>query len=458
VANGFKSARGASVKGAKSRTDKQKSMTDSQKQNTRGTKYGGKLGDFMAKRNKKTVGSTLDKRKTRSEGVFSPEDVVAAAGRLAATDELRDQFGSKNAAAASFNNLINRQQQRLQDRFPDGARQFIESKDIFGRPLGTGKVTPAGANFMLRNFNEAAGFSPTRGMGIMDSLRSNYEQSGAKFNPKQALGGILASLVGGPLAGLALGNFIPGGEETEEGMNEFGMPIYDGRQIDEGMTFGSVPVFDDPDPVFDSTNVFPMMRPNMPRSFTPRTLRNTPRITTPRITAGTAGVRFGQGSVPKANRFGTAGSRFQNQRMLNQPLSKYGQVGKGQPFQTRSLSNDIRNFFTKNPFGKRTPLGLGLGALGLLTGMTGNTGEATESSGGFMDTLGDVFDPSSEINQQPLFDFDPMEGIRSLFGLSEQPAFDPQSFEGQPYDPAFDDENDISERFMQDFPNRIFNV
>ena len=180
MANGFRSARGASVKGAKSRTDKQKSMTDSQKQNTRGTKYGGKLGDFMAKRNKKTVGSTLDKRKTRSEGVFSPEDVVAAAGRLAATDELRDQFGSKNAAAASFNNLINRQQQRLQDRFPDGARQFIESKDIFGRPLGTGKVTPAGANFMLRNFNEAAGLVQLGEWALwilLDLIMNNQVQS-----------------------------------------------------------------------------------------------------------------------------------------------------------------------------------------------------------------------------------------------------------------------------------------
>jgi len=103
--------------------------------------------------------------------------------------------------------------------------------------------------------------------------------------------------------------------------------------------------------------------------------------------------------------------------MLNQRLSTFGQVG--QPFQTRSLSGDLRNFFTKNPIGKRTPIGLGLGALGILSGMTGNAGEATESSGGFMDTLGDVFDSSSEINQQPLFNFDPMEGIRSLFGLSE---------------------------------------
>ena len=330
MAKGFTSARGASVKGAKSRTDKQSSMRDSQKQNPQGTTYGGKLGDFMAKRNAPKTASTLDKTITRNPKRFSPQDVVAAAGRLAATDDFRDQFGSKNAAAASFNNLINQQQQRLEDRFPDGARQFIESKDIFGRPLGTGKVTPAGANFMLRNFNEAAGFSPTRGMGIMDSLRSNYEQSGAKFNRNQALGGILASLVAGPLAGIALGNFIPGGEESEEGMNEFGMPIYDGRQIDEGMTFGSAPAFDDA-LAFDPNTIAPMMRPNMPRSFmTNRSARGMRLpINTPRLTAGTAGVKFGQGSVPKSNRFGTAGSQFQNQRMLKQPLSKYGKVGGG---------------------------------------------------------------------------------------------------------------------------------
>ena len=427
----------------------------SQTQNKKGTKYGGKLGEFMSRRNKKTTGSTLDKTITRNPNRFSPQDVAAAAGRLTNTDEFKDRFGSKNKAAESFAGLINQQQQRLEDRFPrdiftGGARQRVGDK-----------VVPAGKNLLLRNFNEAAGFNPTRGMGIMDSLRSNYEQSGAKFNRNQAIRGIIGSLLGGPLAGIALGNFIPEDERREAGLNEFGMPIFDGRQIDEYRTFGSAPVFDDPE-VFDTTSVFPMMRPTTrfmgpPRSGPPRAIRmGTPPLS--RITAGTSGVKFGQGSVPRANRFGTAGSQFQNPKMLNQRLSTFGQVG--QPFQTRSLSGDLRNFFTKNPVGKRTPLGLGLGALGLLTGMTGNTGEATESSGGFMDTLGDVFDPSSEINQRPLFDFDPMEGIRSLFGLSEpaSPAFDPQSFEGQPYDPAFDDEDDIRDRFMQDFPNRIFNV
>ena len=427
----------------------------SQIQNKRGTKYGGKLAGAMAKKNAPKRASTLDKTITRNPNRFSPQDVAAAAGRLTNTDEFKDRFGSKNKAAESFAGLINQQQQRLEDRFPrdiftGGARQRVGDK-----------VVPAGKNLLLRNFNEAAGFNPTRGMGIMDSLRSNYEQSGAKFNRNQAIRGIIGSLLGGPLAGIALGNFIPEDERREAGLNEFGMPIFDGRQIDEYRTFGSAPVFDDPE-VFDTTSVFPMMRPTTrfmgpPRSGPPRAIRmGTPPLS--RITAGTSGVKFGQGSVPRANRFGTAGSQFQNPKMLNQRLSTFGQVG--QPFQTRSLSGDLRNFFTKNPVGKRTPLGLGLGALGLLTGMTGNTGEATESSGGFMDTLGDVFDPSSEINQRPLFDFDPMEGIRSLFGLSESasPAFDPQSFEGQSYDPAFDDENDIRDRFMQDFPNRIFNV
>jgi len=407
-------ARARAAKDKRARAAKKDAEKKSQTQNKRGTKYGGKLGEFMSRRNKKTTGSTLDKTITRNPDRFSPQDVAAAAGRLTNTDEFKDRFGSKNKAAESFAGLINQQQQRLEDRFPrdifpGGARQRVGDK-----------VAPAGENLLLRNFNEAAGFNPTKGMGIMDSLRSNYEQSGAKFNRNQAIRGIIGSLLGGPLAGIALGNFIPEDERREAGLNEFGMPIFDGRQIDEYRTFGSAPVFEDPE-VFDTTSVFPMMRPTTrfmgpPRSGPPRAIRmGTPPLS--RITAGTSGVKFGQGSVPRANRFGTAGSQFQNPRMLNQRLSTFGQVG--QPFQTRSLSGDLRNFFTKNPIGKRTPIGLGLGALGILSGMTGNAGEATESSGGFMDTLGDVFDSSSEINQQPLFNFDPMEGIRSLFGLSE---------------------------------------
>ena len=78
-----------------------------------------------------------------------------------------------------------------------------------------------------------------------------------------------------------------------------------------------------------------------------------------------------------------------------------------------------------------------------------------------MDNLGDVFDPSSVMNQQPLFNFNPIEEFKNLFSSPEpaSPAFDGNSiFEGQPYDPAFNDADDTSDRYMQEFPNRIFNV
>ena len=221
----------------------------SQTQNKQGTKYGGKLGEFMAKRNAPKTASTLDKTITRNPERFSPEDVAAAAGRLTNTTEFQDRFGSKNKAAESFAGLINQQQQRLEDRFPGGARQLLR-----------GKVSPAGENFALRTFNEAAGFNPTRGMGILDSLRSNYEQSGAKFNRNQAIRGIIGSLIGGPLGGIVLGNMPMPGEERPEGINEFGMPIFDGRQIDE---FRTEPTFS-PETVID-TPMTPTRRPAQPR-------------------------------------------------------------------------------------------------------------------------------------------------------------------------------------------------
>jgi hypothetical protein len=231
---GKRSAKGASVAGAQSRAAK------------RDSRYGGKLGEFMAKRNAPKTASTLDKTITRNPERFSPEDVAAAAGRLTNTDEFQDRFGSKNKAAESFAGLINQQQQRLEDRFPGGARQLLR-----------GKVSPAGENFALRTFNEAAGFNPTRGMGILDSLRSNFEQSGAKFNRNQAIRGIIGSLIGGPLGGIVLGNMPMPGEERPEGINEFGMPIFDGRQIDE---FRTEPTFS-PETVID-TPMTPTRRPD----------------------------------------------------------------------------------------------------------------------------------------------------------------------------------------------------
>ena len=218
-----------------------KQKSKSQTQNKQGTKYGGKLAETMAKKNapkKETaLNKSLRRRIEAGINVVSPEDAAAVLGRYVGSDDAKERFGSKNKAAEAYSGLVQQQQQRLEDRFPGGARQLLR-----------GKVSPAGENFALRTFNEAAGFSPTKGMGILDSLRSNFEQSGAKFNRNQAIRGIIGSLIGGPLGGIVLGNMPMPGEERPEGINEFGMPIFDGRQIDE---FRTEPTFS-PETVIDT--------------------------------------------------------------------------------------------------------------------------------------------------------------------------------------------------------------
>ena len=225
----------------------------SQTQNKQGTKYGGKLAETMAKKNapkKETaLNKSLRRRIEAGINVVSPEDAAAVLGRYVGSDDAKERFGSKNKAAEAYSGLVQQQQQRLEDRFPGGARQLLR-----------GKVSPAGENFALRTFNEAAGFAPTKGMGILDSLRSNFEQSGAKFNRNQAIRGIIGSLIGGPLGGIGLGNMPMPGEERPEGINEFGMPIFDGRQIDE---FRTEPTFS-PETVID-TPMTPTRRPAQPR-------------------------------------------------------------------------------------------------------------------------------------------------------------------------------------------------
>jgi hypothetical protein len=115
----------------------------------------------------------------------------------------------------------------------------------------------------------------------------------------------------------------------------------------------------------------------------------------------------------------TAGSMFQNPAMLNQRLSSFGQVGQPSgigmsstantravaPLQTRSLTADLNRI----PFFKRTPVGMAMTALGVGSMMgdqpavgTGGTEAAPNNLTGI---IGDVFDPSSELNQRPFMDF-----------------------------------------------------
>ena len=202
----------------------------SQTENKKGTKYSGKLADAMAKANApKTegndgLGSDKNVRRRLESGfnVVSPQDAAAVIGRYVDTDEAKDRFGTKNKAVKAYSDLVDAQQERLEGT-PYGPRRLDEF----------GQVRKAGPNFIQGVFNQAAGLNPTTGMGILDSLKYNYNMSQG-IPGSSLLGTALGMATGIPGASLLLDKFFP--EQTEEGLNKFGMPIYEGRQIFENET------------------------------------------------------------------------------------------------------------------------------------------------------------------------------------------------------------------------------
>jgi len=209
-----------------------------QTHNRQGTRYSGSLADFMKEANRpKANVSTLDKsimrRAQGGQQVASPSDTVAAAGRVAAGPEAQKQYGSKNKAMRAFLDFVDQQS------------QITNARDTTNRRFDprTGQVRNLSDVGIRSIFNKAAGVNPTTGMGIADSLQYNYEQTPANFRLGSALAGLLGSATVGPLAGLAAGNMYEqlNPLETEEGMNEYGFPVFDGGQIDQ---YRTTPTFD----------------------------------------------------------------------------------------------------------------------------------------------------------------------------------------------------------------------
>jgi|5_EtaG_2_1085323.scaffolds.fasta_scaffold29813_2 hypothetical protein len=236
--------------------------------NNKGTAYGGKLAAAMSKANAPKPGaSSLDKAMTRRDFAFSPEDVAAAAGRLAATKEMENQFGSRNKARASFAGLIDAQQDRLNNysagpRFRDELGQVREAPNTFARSV----------------FNKATGVNPTTGMGILDSLKHNYAMS--QGIPGSGLFGAGLSLASGVpglgiLANPILERFFP--SQDEEDVNKFGMPEYDLRTINEYRTNPTYnpAVAEAFDPSLRSLE--DISNDAMSMRAVPKLLRNTPR-------------------------------------------------------------------------------------------------------------------------------------------------------------------------------------
>ena len=199
-----------------------------------GTAYGGNLAAAMSRANAPAPGASYaDKRMVRNPERFSPLDVTSAAGRLAATDEYAGRYGSRNKARDYFSGLIDSQQARLEGT-PYGPRRLDE----------LGQVREAGPNFLQGAFNKAFDPTqpPTRGMGILDSLGYNYNMSQGLPSSSNILGTALSAITGFPLAGPLLDKLLPESLKTseEDGLNKFGMPIYDGRQIFENQNMSNI--------------------------------------------------------------------------------------------------------------------------------------------------------------------------------------------------------------------------
>ena len=412
---GNKSAKHSSLKSKK--TTNVNTKKSSQTHNTSGTKYSGKLADFMSERNKpKAKASTLDKTMTRRPGAFSPEDVAAAAGRLAKSKEMENQYGSRNKARASFAGLIDAQQDRLNNysagpRFRDELGQVREAPNTFARSV----------------FNEATGVNPTTGMGILDSIKHNYAMSqGIPGSGLLGAGLSLASAVPGLgiLANPILDKFFP--TQDEEGVNKFGMPEYDLRTINEYSTNPTYnPSIEDESPslsfnddAFAAALDNPLaMRQMLPRNLNlsnqlrlsnlnPRlSLTNTnPRLSLPKPGPSLTGINL----RPTGTTLTTAGSPYQNSNMLNQKLSQYGTVGNTSAKAQPKFSMPANKFGNPLSFlGKRSIPGMLMSGLSAVSSL--DQGQPEDGST-FSEALDNLNRPMFNYNDEavnPVFDFDP---------------------------------------------------
>ncbi len=421
-----KSAKHSSLKSKKTTTvDNTKSPRT---HNTSGTKYSGKLADFMNERNKPAEASALDKTKTRRPGAFSPQDVAAAAGRLAKSKEMENQYGSRNKARASFAGLIDAQQDRLNNysagpRFRDELGQVREAPNTFARGI----------------FNEATGVSPTKGMGFLDSIKHNYAMSQG-IPGSGILGAALSLATGVPGLGIVaepiLDRFFP--TQDEEGVNKFGMPEYDLRTINEYRTNPTYnPSIEDESPSLsfnDDAFAAALDNPLAMRQMLPKNLNlsNQLRLSNlnPRLSLTNTNPRLSlltnnqlRLSAPQPNPYS-----FQNPNMLNQKLSKYGTVGN------TSIQNAQPKFsMPANKFGnalsflgKRTIPGMLMSGLSAVSSL--DQGQPEDGST-FSEALDNLNRPMFNYNGEavnPVFDFDPLGFLNREERLNQGGSVAPQ--------------------------------
>ena len=404
--------------------------------NKQGTAYAGKLAAAMSKANApKAKASALDKTMTRRPNAFSPQDVAAAAGRLARTQEMEDQYGSRNKARASFAGLLDAQQERLNNAI--GGARF---RDEFGQ------VRAAPDTFVRGIFNQATGVNPTTGMGILDSVKHNYAMSQG-IPGSGILGAALSFASGIPglgiLANPILDRFFP--SQDEEGVNRFGMPEYDLRTINEYSTtptYSPSIVDEEPSLSFnDDAFAAALDNPLAMRQMLPRNLNlpNQLRLTTnPQLRLSAPQLRLpapktnlsltGLNLRPSGTTLSTAGSPFQSQAMLNQPLSKYGTVGNTSVQQAQpKFSMPANKYGSPLSFlGKRTIPGMLLSGLSAVSSLDQGQPEDDSTFSEALDNLSRPMFNYDGTAVNPVFDFDPLGFLDREESLNKGGSVAPQ--------------------------------
>jgi len=164
-------AKAKANKAAASARDKAKVNTNlgtkAQRMNKLGTKYSGKLAGAMRKANapKTKSVSSLDKKKMRNPGMFSPQDVAAAIGRKSIADTNAGKFKSRNEAYKANQAAVDAQKARFSGYSPSkrsDTSAIAGYGGINAKNLGLG---------VQAAFNRAQKRNETTGMSLGDSLR-----------------------------------------------------------------------------------------------------------------------------------------------------------------------------------------------------------------------------------------------------------------------------------------------
>jgi len=399
-----------------------------QKENSGGNNSGGNGG------NKK---SAAERRAEKIASQIEKDPAAAAAGlgpRVGNTTNVRQGFARTALGKSMFGDEV--------------ARGSLTPNEI--RELGT--LSGNSSLNSRRNINQALGMNPTTGMGILDSFRANFKGPQARQDiartkniAKTLPSGInmLSRLFGKP-------DIINKNFTTADmlGLN----PEEDARlRIMSTPEIADRTVFDQ---IFDEASTDPFADQELTQG--PDLSINNDAFDLLGDTALAARQVLGKNPLSKLNprmlslakpnpRLALPSPRlslnppinFKDPKFRNLKISNFGKtsgtgISTGSPFKgagafkspTQTLGNltprnfktDTKNFFTKNPFGKKTPLGLGIAGLSL-AGLINN--EDTETNA---DVLGQVENQS--FLDRPMFNYD---------GTATNPIFnfDPLSFLGR---------------------------